>query len=414
MKNFNPISYVRGMQQLLISDKKRIGFLFGAGTSLSRKNDNSAYVPAIGKMTECVLEKLMEKKEFENALKEIMTEIPDLTIESLLSNLETKKNIIGNGIINGLDKTLFEEILFETKKKIIEIVSIHNDVNKNNKINDLIQTDFAEWVGRASRKYPIEIFTTNYDYLFEIGLESKNINYYDGFCGSFEPFFNSETVNDLRYLPNEVKLWKIHGSLGWQFNKDGGKVIRSSSGKDDILIYPSILKYDHSRKQPYIALMDRLSSFLKQDDSVLFVCGYSFGDEHINERIITAIRSNPSAHIYVLFYDKYWKEEILYQSLTEDSQLAQLAKENAQISILGSRNAVIGSQFGKWKIPDEPENEETAILNQFFDEDAYTSLDEVLNKEEIGQEVWTGEGELTIVDFCEFTGFLKTMMGMIE
>ena len=414
MKNFNPINYVRGMQQLLISDKKRIGFLFGAGTSLSKKNDNSAYVPAIGKMTECVLEKLMEKEEFENALKEIMLEIPDLTIESLLSNLETKKNIIGNGTINGLDKSLFEEMLFETKKKIIEIVSIHNGVNENNKVNDLIQTDFAEWVGRASRKYPIEIFTTNYDYLFEIGLESKNINYYDGFCGSFEPFFNSETVNDLRYLPNEVKLWKIHGSLGWQFKKNDGKVIRSSSGKDDILIYPSILKYDHSRKQPYIALMDRLSGFLKQDDSVLFVCGYSFGDEHINERIITAIRSNPSAHIYVLFYDKYWENDTLCQSLTENSQIAQLAKENAQISILGSRNAVIGSQFGKWTIPDEPENEETNILNQFFDEDAYTSLEEVLNKEEIGQEIWTGEGELTIVDFCKFTDFLKTMMGMIE
>lgn len=30
----NPVDYIRNLQQLLASDKKIIGFLFGAGTSL--------------------------------------------------------------------------------------------------------------------------------------------------------------------------------------------------------------------------------------------------------------------------------------------------------------------------------------------------------------------------------------------
>lgn len=34
---FDPSEYIKGIQQLLISDKKRIAFLFGAGTSLAKK-----------------------------------------------------------------------------------------------------------------------------------------------------------------------------------------------------------------------------------------------------------------------------------------------------------------------------------------------------------------------------------------
>lgn len=33
----DPSEYIRGLQQLLISDKKKIAFLFGAGTSLAKK-----------------------------------------------------------------------------------------------------------------------------------------------------------------------------------------------------------------------------------------------------------------------------------------------------------------------------------------------------------------------------------------
>ena len=37
---FDPSEYVRGLQQLVISDKKKIGFLCGAGTSLANIHAN--------------------------------------------------------------------------------------------------------------------------------------------------------------------------------------------------------------------------------------------------------------------------------------------------------------------------------------------------------------------------------------
>jgi len=43
---------------------------------------------------------------------------------------------------------------------------------------------------------------------------------------------------------------------------------------------------ENSLIQSYI---ERLSTFLKKDDGVLFICGYSFGDEHINDTIMNAL-----------------------------------------------------------------------------------------------------------------------------
>ncbi len=156
-------------------------------------------------------------------------------------------------------------------KEIQNIVSVHTDVSGIE--STLIQYDFAKWICNADRKFAVEIFTTNYDYLFEIGLEANGVPYFDGFTGSYKPFFNADALEDINYLPKQTKLWKIHGSLGLHKDSSSGRIIRMSSDKDDLLIYPSSLKYNDSKKQPYSAFMDRLNLFLKQDDAVLFVCG---------------------------------------------------------------------------------------------------------------------------------------------
>jgi hypothetical protein len=404
----DPSEYIRGLQQLLISDKKRIAFLFGAGTSLAKKNTNSKFVPAIGVMTKQIEAELSGDSVYENAIKEIREETTNeiYTIETLLSNIEQKCRFIGKGNLNGLNKSQFEELKTKIKEKIREKVSIHNDID----MNDIIHVDFAEWIGRADRKQGIEIFTTNYDYLFEIGLEDKNISYYDGFTGSYHPFFDSTSIEDLHFLSKQTKLWKIHGSLGWHYHEQSGKVIRKDSDKSDILIYPSILKYDESRKQPYMALGDRLSNFLKESDTILITCGYSFGDEHINERIITALKANPLTHVYVLYYDIMHDDNGKKYALTEIAPLAKLAKEDSKISVFGCRQAVIGGQFGNWKLKREPDKDDMIRISLYFDEDAPNNPDEEIGKELKGEEQWTGEGELKIPDFKCFVEFLQDMI----
>lgn len=405
----DPSEYIRGLQQLLVSDKKKIAFLFGAGTSLAKKNKDSVIVPAIGKMTNSIEVELSKTEIFKTAIGEIKEEISldKYTIETLLSNLEQKRQVIGNGTLNRLKKSDFDNLIKEIKKQIRETVSIHNSPLD---LVNLIHVDFAEWIGKFDRKYPIEIFTTNYDYLFELGLEQNNIPYYDGFTGSYKPFFNAESVEDLSFLPNQTKLWKIHGSLGWHFDETTKKVWRKDSTTEDILIYPSTLKYDHSRKQPYTALGDRLTNFLKQPDTILITCGYSFGDEHINERITTALKFNVSAHVYVLNYDILWSAGEKEYSFKEDSAIYKMAKHNNKISVFSSRGAIIGAQYGIWKLKKESDNDDAILVDSYFDIDAHTNEQEEKNEEKINEEIWTGEGELTIIDFAKFVKFIQSVI----
>jgi len=411
-KTHDPMEYVRGLQQLLVSDKKRIGFLFGAGSSLAKKNKDSIAIPAIGEMTRQITETLSINPKFKDALAEIRAEIEKgkdfCTIETILSSLERKIQVLGGGVLNGLNVSEFETLKSKLKSEIQQAVSIHAEIEKSPA--DTIHSEFAEWIKRADKKFPIEIFTTNYDYLFEIALEYCGIAYFDGFTGAYKPFFDAEAVEDMKHLPKQTKLWKIHGSLGWHLDDNNNRVWRKDSDTEDILIYPSALKYDQTRKQPYVALGDRLSNFLKQPDSVLITCGYSFGDYHINERIMSALKSNISAHVYAFIYDKMWDGNAPKYSIADESELARLAFTQRKLTVIGMRSAIIGCKFGDWKLQREPDPDDSIIISSYFDEDAAQDDCKEKNKTFQSNEVWTGRGEFRLNDFKFFVEFLKSMM----
>lgn len=410
----DPSEYIKGLQNLLISDKKRIAFLFGAGASLSKKNNDSIVVPAIAQMTEEIENELNMEANYKAAIAEIKTEIEPTentyNIETLLSNLEQKVQIIADSTLNGLRRCEFEALIKALKGHIKDAVSVHKEIIENDKLQNLIHVDFAEWIGRANRKHPVEIFTINYDYLFELGLEEKNIPFYDGFTGSYTPFFHAESVEDMGFIPDQTKLWKIHGSLGWYYDEKTKKVCRKDAEQEDILIYPSTLKYGESKKQPYVSLIDRLTNFLKEQDTVLITCGYSFSDEHINERILTALNSKTSGHVFVLFYDVRAGETAREYLLSENSKLSNLAKANKKLSVYGCRNAIIGGQFGEWQLKREPGKGDTPNINLYFDEDAASDENIEINKEEKSSENWTGKGELILPEFTKFVRFLQAMI----
>lgn len=411
---------IRGIQQLLVSDKKKIAFLFGAGTSLAKKEESSPCIPAIGKMTELVLTYLKEDKDngkkYEEALTEIKVELEQqgqsLNIETLLSNVEEKIRIIGRGTLNNLTKDEFDAIGERIREEIQKIVSVHTDVS--GKESALIQYDFAKWICNADRKCAVEIFTTNYDYLLEIGLEANGVPYFDGFTGSYKPFFNADALEDIDYLPKQTKLWKIHGSLGLHKDSSSGRIIRTGSDKDDLLIYPSSLKYNESKKQPYSAFMDRLNLFLKQDDSVLFVCGYSFGDEHINERILSALQTDTTAHVFVLNYDVVWNKDengkdVSTALFNADCNLGKLASRNRKISVLATRSAIIGGQYGEWKIRPDIDPNDPLSPASYFKEDIDLEKDPKTG-ELTGRQIKTCRGELLLPSFVSFVELLKSMI----
>jgi len=415
MNTHDPREHIRGIHQILISDKKRIGFLFGAGTSFATGLED-VFVLAIEEMTKTIVAVVeAHSPEFAAAIKEIQAETETLkvafNIETLLSSIEAKRAVIGQGKLNGLNSDGFSELATLVKTRVVELVSVHKKLPAGDR-NKLAHARLANWVQKARRRFPAEIFTTNYDYLFEIALEGSGIPYFDGFAGSFEPFFCPEAVEDVEAYPHLVKLWKMHGSLGWTYRESDKAVIRQNSAPEDsILIYPSHLKYNSSKKQPYVGLIDRLCAFLQQDDAVLFTCGYSFGDNHINERIVTSLRRGANSHVIAMYYDKTSTKDdkSVFGLADKTNSVRELAtyETGGKMSVYGLRHAVIGGKFGEWRLRDEPKTTESIRVSQYFDEDAATPSDDAGERK--GDERWEGTGLFLLPDFGKLTEFLDDL-----
>lgn len=416
MNTHDPREHIRGIHQILISDKKRIGFLFGAGSSFAT-GFRDVKIPAIDEMTQIIIGKVEANSvELGAAVKEIRAETEGanapFNIESLLSSIEAKRAVIGSGTLNGLDSDGFSKLATLVKTEVVRLVSVHELLTKPEDRKKLAHARLANWIQKARRRFPAEIFTTNYDYLFEIALEGSGIPYFDGFSGSFEPFFCPEAVEDVKAYPHLVKLWKMHGSLGWTYRESDKAVIRQqSAAEDSILIYPSHLKYNTSKKQPYVGLIDRLCDFLQQDDAVLFTCGYSFGDNHINERIVTSLRRGANSHVIALYYDEYWGDgnKVGFSLADETNGIRSMAtrETGGKMSVYGLRHAVIGGRFGEWRLRDEPKMTESIRISQYFDEDAALPSDEAGERK--GDERWVGTGRFLLPDFRRLTDFLNDL-----
>jgi hypothetical protein len=178
----------------------------------------------------------------------------------------------------------------------------------------------ARWLYafHANRDASVEIFTTNYDLLLERSFEEVNVPFFDGFIGSVEPFFSLASLeadqvdqgNRLRAPLGWTRFWKLHGSIAWRLRTtpDGSstRVIRrgdlAPTTDEQLMIFPSRDKYVDSRRLPFLAFQDHFRRFLSNGETVLLVIGYSFSDQHINELILDALRSNRRLAVTALMF----------------------------------------------------------------------------------------------------------------
>ena len=145
------------------------------------------------------------------------------------------------------------------------------------------------------------IFTLNYDTLVEQAADAMGTVLLDGFVGTQRRVFRPESYEQDLYFPAEttegrvhrfdrvLHLYKLHGSITWTAEKPELEnpygVESSPFGKERIrplLIYPTPAKYNETLGLPYSELFRRFATTLVRPQSVLFVIGYGFGDEHVN------------------------------------------------------------------------------------------------------------------------------------
>lgn len=259
----------------------------------------------------------------------------------------------------------------------------------------------GSWIRSIDRKVAIELFTTNYDLLMEQALEDLELPYFDGFVGSRRSFFDLKAVEE-GLIPNHwSRLWKIHGSINWYQEKIDleRKVYRSSEVKDDTshLIYPSHLKYEESRKMPYLALIDQLNRFIRHKSSFLILSGYSFNDGHLNDTIVNALKANPTAMVLGLLHGDYYNDDGEGEVVESYPNAYRLAEKQHNLNVWTFDKAIIGTNLGEWKRLPNEDDEDPDILSF------------ISKTEPIGED--PGHTEIKLGDFAVFSEFLKKIIG---
>ena len=348
----------RNLRHVLQDDKQRIGCFLGAGCPLgiydAAGQKSVVLIPAIIELTRRIAEGLNAADSATGATSKFRanwdslcsecktTDGQEPTIEDVLTELRTLSNRRGSAEILGMSK----KDLSELDDKICALISA--EVRKPLPAYRNSYNRFASWIGGIHRDSPAEIFTPNYDLLLEQALEQNLLPHFDGFVGSREPWFDLASIEHDTIPTRWTRLWKLHGSINWEKSEEtvnGNKITRvvrvtreAESGK--VMIFPSHLKFDQSRRMPYLAMLDRLRAFFQGKDAPrLVVCGYSFLDDHLNEVLLDGLRGNRNAQCFALMYSR----------LDQHPRVVEYAQRQSNLTVLAWDGAVVGTRIGGYR-----------------------------------------------------------------
>lgn len=342
------------LRQILSQGRKRIGFLVGAGAPMSIRINTErcidpagkSLIPGIDDLTATAIGGLSPEQDAAVAFAKSKIG-PTATIETILSQLRLMERALGNETIAGLNGAAYGALAKTICENIGKIVGPELPLDRCG-YNELIG-----WISGTQRQNPVEIFTTNYDLLFEDSFEQVRAPYFDGFSGGHAPFFDPVSVACDDLPPRWSRLWKLHGSLGWTLA--GGAVVRGGGRGATELVYPDHLKYDLTQKQPYSALFERLKRFLLTPDTLLITTGFSFRDAHISAVLEEALAGNANSAIFAF----------QYQGLSAEEPACRLAYACPNLSVYAADGAVINGVSGEWR-PGELQKNWSEIRASFW------------------------------------------------
>jgi len=263
------------------------GFLFGAGTSAE------AGYPMMSGLTRKVVGGLKpdERTVLDEVLKAVGSAYDD---KAATPNIEELADLVIAHAINSKDarcatlETKFRELVVQ------EILSV-----KNPSLDNHVQLFRALSKRTFGRPCTVWIFTTNYDLLFEVAAAKAGVLVENGFSGCTERFFNpgqfratSGEVAGSRFTPNNqltVKLVKLHGSISW--TSEAGQILERhpealTGAANRIMVLPRRKKVMETLAPPHEMLFACMSRVLGGECKYLLCCGFSFGDEQINQHLV--------------------------------------------------------------------------------------------------------------------------------
>lgn len=299
---------------------KNLAFLFGSGCSSLIVDSTQRGIDTMAPLAKEFLGAVpgVDDTRFPSAVdREALTKHLglDLKAEEFASNLERLMEVLysfqfvlkrSSSEEMGKGKAAIESLIDKVTAFVTQKCSDAPFSKGDPTIVDLYQAFYRKLVYRDRTLPRPWIFTTNYDLLSETALDRLGMPYCNGFSGTVERRFNPTTY---RYALAEqldltsrkwaavdsfIYLCKLHGSINWI--EEGGSLfpIRevpagAITKGSRVMIYPTPMKQNASFGSPYSDLFREFQGRIVRDQSVLFVVGYSFSDEHVNNLIFQAL-----------------------------------------------------------------------------------------------------------------------------
>lgn len=325
-----------------------INFLFGSGMS-------AGYLEILGNienlLTELDQEVFTEQKQKDLIRASILNRYFEGVIE--------KNTYILDSNSLGVD---FPEIVLQIKWTLESYITFFKTINQ------LILLRRNKLLSKQ-----VNIFTTNIDIFLEKAIEQVGLEFNDGFGKGFKPKYDLSNFKKSIFQKSlhfdnssEIPVFnilKIHGSLTWkresqniyfdstleQIQKvkatpksDLMEVLTNNMGtnkKDDLtslisklptstidkakfasfleeydklsIVNPTKGKFQQTViDQKYYDLLRIYANELERENTLLFVMGFSFADEHIRDLTIRVANSNPTLMIYIFAYTSDAKKEL--------------------------------------------------------------------------------------------------------
>lgn len=299
----------------LLSQSGR-AFLLGAGCS------KCANLPLTAELTQKVLESeildaksklILEEiqKLFEGAtpaahIEDFLSELVDLLA---ITNRRATRNAPANTVsLGGVDysEADLSAATEEIKRAIAGVINQKVAIQTHRRFVDALHRPLRP--GKSSPGQSIDYLVLNYDTIMEDALALARVPFADGMDGGVSGWWNPATFdrNDL-----SARVFKLHGSINWHElpgnllpHRVAANVELPDPEARRILIWPASTKYRETQLDPYAQLADRARRVLNPNrgtQRVLVVCGYSFGDAHINIEIERGLKSSAGDLTVVAF-----------------------------------------------------------------------------------------------------------------
>lgn len=289
---------------------KNLIVLTGLGTSLCVKDtDGKVRAPTMGALWQSVQQAYAAKEEGRPTWDEVLGTArysgDKKDIEELLSRAKTAESFE-----TGDKRDKIRRFVSDAERIIRQKV----DFLDHNEELPLHETFLRRLARRSIRRERLKLFTTNYDLCFEHAARRTGFVVMDGFTlsqpSTFDPMHfaydivrRSSEPDATDYIENLFQLYKMHGSIDWEFNEDSSKINKVPGTKKPLLIYPRSTKYELAFAQPYLEMISSFQSAIRQRDAGLLIVGFGFNDNHIAEPILAAIETNLAFKVVMISPD---------------------------------------------------------------------------------------------------------------